>query len=329
MTTRTAKKINLKITLNGGIANHAVVYAANNISDHALQQSTFVGDSAASGLGVTVANSPMLQGMAEKKDIFPPQTIDLGADTITYGGAASAASDKVAPAAPFSFTEGLDFSQESPVIVLTTEFLPIYGDSITASDRDFALKIKEQATLLTAKNATIILSKNSSTNSLIEQNRKINIDLIKKLGNKASTLLSILSIAEGALDIKNYSHVPKNKKISTSNQTNPPDAQGSGQDQFTLVSEDQKKKLNSNHSATAPFKSFVDYMTDLGISRGDADRLSPTALYQQFLIELKRSLLTWPASPAGGLKIGKKYMLRGTFNFDPCELQFEPVSFND
>ena len=324
MTTRTAKKINLKITLNGGIANHAVVYAANNISDHALQQSTFVGDSAASGLGVTVANSPMLQGMAEKKDIFPPQTIDLGADTITYGGAASAASDKVAPAAPFSFTEGLDFSQESPVIVLTTEFLPIYGDSITASDRDFALKIKEQATLLTAKNATIILSKNSSTNSLIEQNRKINIDLIKKLGNKASTLLSILSIAEGALDIKNYSHVPKNKKISTSNQTNPPDAQESGQNQFTLVSEDQKKKATSNHSATAPFKSFVDYMADLGISKGDADRLSPTALYQQFLIELKRSLLTWPASPAGGLKIGKKYMLRGRFYFNPITLAFEP-----
>lgn len=318
MTTKTAKKINLKSILNGGISNHVVVYAANKISDHAFQQSTFVGDTAASGLGLTVANSPMLLGAAEKKDFFLPQTIDLGGGTITYGGAGY---DKVPQEDPFIVA--FNFSQELPVIVLTTEFLPIYGNSITASDRDFALKIKEQSALLTAKNATIILTKNNSINSLIEQNRKNNIDLIKKLGNKAFTLLQVLSIAEGALDIKNYSHIPKNKKISTSNQTISSESQGSSQ--FTLVSDDQKKKVTSNISVSAAFKSFVKYTEDFGIPKGDAERMSPTALYQQFLIELKRSLLTWPALSAGAASSTQKYMLTGRFDFDPITLTFTGI----
>lgn len=157
------------------------------------------------------------------------------------------------PKTAVAYTVSTGFSQDAPEIVLSSEFLPIDGTT-TSSDRDYALNTKEKAILLTAQNAIKILQTKPETKELIDASKSEILKYVDDQSSRSAKLLNAISEAALALDIKNY--------------------------QFLRTRSGDEKLLN-----------FQNALRDSGL--GDLTKyLSPTALYQQYVLELKRSLLT-------------------------------------
>lgn len=165
-----------------------------------------------------------------------------------------------------TFTVNTGLSQDTPTIIISSEFLPIKG-SINSSERDYALNVKEKSIILTAKNSITVLTKNEETKKLVESNKKKLVDFAKSQTDRTTILLKSLTEAIGALDVKNFSHLAKPYFIPS------------------------KSSKDVSQVLADPFQGFESYLRDIGW--GDqTKKLSPTVLYQQFILETKRALLT-------------------------------------
>jgi len=200
-----------------------------------------------------------------------------------------------------TFTINTGLSQDTPTIIISSEFLPIKG-SINSSERDYALNVKEKSIILTAKNSITVLTKNEETKKLVESNKKKLVDFAKSQTDRTTILLKSLTEAIGALDVKNFSHIakpyfiPSNKAQAGSGSPN--EGAGSGIGLSGMISSanpNNNIKILSSKAVSQvladSFQGFESYLRDIGW--GDqTKKLSPTVLYQQFILETKRALLT-------------------------------------
>lgn len=178
------------------------------------------------------------------------------------------------------------FEQSKPVVILSTEFLPLVG-SVETSARDYALNVKEKSEVMTALNAFSVLSQNEQTAKLLKDNKDALIKFSKDQSVRIKSLIQILNSSILALNVKKFSHVPKTLPNKEAKQQ--PQQNNSGGGLFQ-----QANVLSSIYASTGvlpEFKSMEDYLYIAGWG-DEAKKLSPTALYQQFILELKRSLLT-------------------------------------
>ena len=195
-----------------------------------------------------------------------------------------------------TFTINTGLSQDTPTIIISSEFLPIKG-SINSSERDYALNVKEKSIILTAKNSITVLTKNEETKKLVESNKKKLVDFAKSQTDRTTILLKSLTEAIGALDVKNFSHIakpyfiPSNKSQAGSGSPN--EGAGSGIGLSGMISSanpnNNIKILSSKDISQVladSFQGFESYLRDVGW--GDqTKKLSPTVLYQQFILETK------------------------------------------
>jgi len=197
------------------------------------------------------------------------------------------------------FLVNTGFEQDKPHIILSTEFLPLIG-SIETSARDYALNVKEVAEVLTAKNAFEVLSGNEQTDKLIKENKDKLIAFAKDSSSKINAIIAALTSAISALNIKNHIKAEQTDKFLFSLPTN----------------NGGNKKYSQTNLGIRQFK---DYLPGWGL---EASKLSPTALYQQYILELKRNLYTHtPKLLPGAIGTAKKlsdyesaYHLRGLFS---------------
>jgi len=179
------------------------------------------------------------------------------------------------------------FEQSKPLIILSTEFLPLFG-SIETSTRDYALNVKEKSEILTALNAFNVLSQNEQTPKILSDNKDALIKFSKDQSLRIKSLIQTINASISALNVKYFSHMSKpvlinktNKEIQQNNEKT--HAVGAVND-FSIASKFKNKPQFTRMT-------MADYLRDAGWGE-EAKKLSPTALYQQFILELKRSLLT-------------------------------------
>lgn len=178
------------------------------------------------------------------------------------------------------------FEQSKPVVILSTEFLPLVG-SVETSARDYALNVKEKSEVMTALNAFSVLSQNEQTAKLLKDNKDALVKFSKDQSVRIKSLIQVLNSSILALNVKKFSHVPKslpNQEVSQQPQQNNSNG-GLFQNANALSS------LYASKDVLPEFKTMEDYLYAAGWG-DEAKKLSPTALYQQFILELKRSLLT-------------------------------------
>jgi hypothetical protein len=143
--------------------------------------------------------------------------------------------------------------ETEPVIVLSSEFVPLY-DGGQKSYEGKSISLKESAKIVNAKSAISVLLQSDDTKSAIQENKKTLLDFINSEGELVSNLLTEMSKAVSSLDVGTY-------------------------------------KLSSYTDPTY-ISSLQDILKKGGYSTFNIDKFSDTKLWQQSLVELKRSLLS-------------------------------------
>lgn len=194
----------------------------------------------------------------------------------TYGG------PKPLEANPSIYSIETGFSQDTPVFVASTEFLPIERETKpftiddrprSAIDRDYALNVKEKSKLITVENCVNIFEKKSELREILDIDGKglggvtgaSSSGLKQDVANyfnftksEINKILNALSDAISSLDISGYSHKA-----------------------FVDFFPNAKNDV---------YYGFYNYLVDDGWPKEFT--LSPTTLYEQFIIELFRDIVT-------------------------------------
>ena len=193
----------------------------------------------------------------------------------------------------FLINTGID--QNNLTVILSAEFLPIAG-SAESDARAYALNVKEKSEVLTVLNAFSLLSKNEQTTKFLLDNKTALVKFSKDQSIRIKSLINTLNTSIFALNVKKFSHIPRGTfdgLIATKKQGG---LAGSG----LIISSDPadvKKNIQEAAAFSPPMaevlglKTMADYLFDAGWGE-ESKKLSSTTLYQQFILELKRSLLT-------------------------------------
>jgi len=219
------------------------------------------------------------------------------------------------------------FEQNKPTIILSTEFLPLFG-SVETSARDYALNVKEKSEIMTALNAFKVLSQNEQTSKILSDNKSALIKFSKDQSARIKSLIKTLNTSILSLNVKYFSHISKPVLSSENNQQ----PQQDNANIFSSTSSNQR----AGNIVLPKLTTMTDYLYDAGWG-DEAKKLSPTALYQQFILELKRSLLTHsPYLLTDPLTLGKAtplsneyrsaYELRSLFNI-PDDFEKDHVDY--
>lgn len=187
---------------------------------------------------------------------------------------------------PYTIENG--YLQDEPIIVLSTEFLPLSSNDRAyvlnasfgyptppESDRDYSLTVKSNAEILTAKSAMNFFDKKNTVKTYCTNEITSLKTFASDTKSKAYDLIMKLSWAEDALNLSKKYIVINTKQ------------------QLGIQSNEYADILGSNE-AQAKY-GFGDFLIESGWDRKIFDgknQISPTSLYQQYLLELKRLLLT-------------------------------------
>ena len=226
----------------------------------------------------------------------------------------------------FLINTGID--QNNLTVILSAEFLPIAG-SAESDARAYALNVKEKSEVLTVLNAFSLLSKNEQTTKFLLDNKTALVKFSKDQSIRIKSLINTLNTSIFALNVKKFSHIPRGTfdgLIATKKQGG---LAGSG----LIISSDPadvKKNIQEAAAFSPPMaevlglKTMADYLFDAGWGE-ESKKLSSTTLYQQFILELKRSLLTHSPAllpetlgqvEASSSDYDAAYQLKGLFTID-------------
>jgi len=228
---------------------------------------------------------------------------------------------------PVPYTVQTGLPQDEPVIIASQEILPISNFQIldanvinsfsaattkNSADRDYALLMKETAVSITSKTAINFFVLNSST--ILQAAQRI--DSIKSFsdstGSKLNALFVILSQAENALKLSNYKHQINTKET------------------LGIYSNEYVDTISANSSPS--LYGIGDYLLESGFDEKSVNGLSPTAAYQQFLLELKRTIITHSNKLRQDINFSSKdlpqrlkgngYVVNGLFTIDRSKNKF-------
>lgn len=204
----------------------------------------------------------------------PPRGAGLGASLGNFKVSIPVNLDKALY--PFEIFTGM--ASTEPVIILSSEFIPLYSDSSgKKSKQGEAISLKEASKTLTTNASIAILFQSTGTNispsSLIENNSQ---DLSAYVAAESGFIGQLMLKTNNAIDSMSISSFFLPSNISS----------------FTFPF---SSPAPSNQSHLP--KSFYDILSSCGYK--DIASFSETKLWQQTLIEIKRSLLSQSQSLSG------------------------------
>lgn len=207
---------------------------------------------------------------AKANQSSPPRGAGLGASLGNFASLVSIPVNLDKALYPFEIFTGM--ASTEPVIILSSEFIPLYSDSSgKKSKQGEAISLKEASKTLTANAAIAVLFQSTGTNispsSLIENNSQ---DLSAYIAAEGGFIGQLMLKTNNAIDSMSISSFFLPSNISIRSATFP----------FSSA------PSNQSHLP----KSFYDILSSCGYK--DIASFSETKLWQQTLIEIKRSLLS-------------------------------------
>lgn len=149
----------------------------------------------------TKAYSDLANTNAEKNQAFGPypkkkQQVDEPGRLTAF--------EKPGPQASSPYAINVGFTQDSPVVVFSSEFVPLFDVSNEQSEQGKAISLKLNSSILTAKVATTLLTQNESAKSAVQDN-KDNIATFLAGETKLLTQLNqVMNETYAALKIPDY-----------------------------------------------------------------------------------------------------------------------------
>jgi hypothetical protein len=150
------------------------------------------------------------------------------------------------------YTQHTGLPETEPTIVLSSEFVPLFEGG-QLNKTGKALSLKSSSKILTAKTAISTLLQSEDTKDAITANKTVLKDFINQETSLVKSLMSELAKAYASLDVAT-------KKIQ--------------------------------NSASQPVSSLADVLHQGGYSSKNIEQFTNTKLWQQSLVELKRTLLS-------------------------------------
>lgn len=166
-----------------------------------------------------------------------------------------------------------------PVTIMNSEFLPIYqGDEL--NDIGKILNVKEQAKLLTAKNAITLMTSVPDVEKYIDEN-------VKKINE-------LTDLGEGLIEDLLSKIIEVNRNISVRRNVRYPESSlfilGTSKGAKRSVGQSAALKGATSSAASESFESIADYLEKKNFQKDDIAGFTATKLWLQALVELKFTL---------------------------------------